>query len=671
VNIDAIDFHQEITLDLEPASSMEGRLLDLAGRPLLSGKKKAIVTAVPVAPANAPSPSVLTGIEGWFRLTGLTAGTYDIYIETQHKEDAYPPRTRITQIEVAPGRDVLARDLVYGHADKELTIAGLVTTKDGRPVGDARVNAEGSVRRETVTDANGRFILRGLDPNRYQVIARSSLGGVGMATDVEAGRHDLTIRLGGMGKIEGRVIDGASGNPVSEFEVSVGDKPYFEPGQTVEGQTTLWVRDDRGRFQVKYIPMGSAVLAVRAPGYAPTTRTINPVADNNDAADVVVRLDRGGEIRGRALEGDKPLVGQRVWIQAGNFGFSTRTNSRGYYALANLPPGPCFLNFSIHKPGDVRRSILRRATVVTGKSVTVDLSVRSADAALAGLVTFDGALPSRAHLHVSVETPGGETEQFYADVNPDGTYYLETVPVGLATVQAVAASPEGDQRSQTATMKTVSGAVMRQDFNFTEALNVSGRVHGLRPNEYAVLVASKASGRSRPSLRPTRSGICSPTTSPTWCAIPMARTSCLWANPGRTRSPPWPRPGSRTSPMRPLAASSPPSPWRPIRRPEWTLPCRSRPFTGKARRAAAGMVPAAEDEPARLAPDDGSFRASNGGAVTGRWTPVSRPPVAGTIYKTGAFPSFRRQWLKQPLPPNFLQSRVWVSGLSGPIPLCE
>jgi len=169
------------------------------------------------------------------------------------------------------------------------TISGRVTWDSGEPASGFEVRAVphrtksgggNDDRIDFITgtptatcDADGRFVASGLHPelvyslsaSRTEDAAQDSVKAPSGATDVE-----LVVRRADAGRdaLRGRVVDGASGEPIRAFELRFNTLWYL--GLNSDARTLLVEAAD-GRFVVEDRPRQAHWLEVRAEGYPITT----------------------------------------------------------------------------------------------------------------------------------------------------------------------------------------------------------------------------------------------------------------------------------------------------------------------------------------------------------------------------------------------------------------
>jgi len=179
--------------------------------------------------------------QGYFSAL-LAPGRYDVsWVRTnrESREDEFGNLLGdVRKVELKPGEDVDVGVIEVPPSPatpvhKSLgTIKGHVkTSESGLNLAGVGVRAhkfEGKkVLRNTQTDADGGFVLDGLDPGRYQVEVfgtpgQSAVGVESASLSVTAGKtSDVEIEILRGSLVTGRVLDKATGEPVSDREVGI------------------------------------------------------------------------------------------------------------------------------------------------------------------------------------------------------------------------------------------------------------------------------------------------------------------------------------------------------------------------------------------------------------------------------------------------------------------
>lgn len=354
VPVDVAGPTTEVVLRVSPGGSIAGRVVDADGKPVAGVG----VVGSPVGPAEharivngvvTSGVQALTNGAGAYELRGLGAGTYRISALERGK----PARVRgePPQVTLAARERKTGVDLAIDRADG--VIRGIVVGPDGKPLADAWVSAHQDLRAmlegmmggdrgpggggaggpggphsggrsrmitveatddgegggaaeppPALTDAAGRFELRGLARGTYEVIAEAQAGKLrGRAAGVTPDAN-VTIRATGLTTLSGTVT-GPRG-PAALFTVEL------------EGPTRAQRTFTDGKFELGRVDPGAYVLHVRSSdGNADAKVEVAP----GTPATADITLAANAIVVGSLVDGaGKPLAGVPVTIveQAGN-----------------------------------------------------------------------------------------------------------------------------------------------------------------------------------------------------------------------------------------------------------------------------------------------------------------------------------------------------------------
>lgn len=249
------------------------------------------------------------------------------------------------------------------------TIAGHVVNEDGEPVVGASVmTTHGGeyIDRDTRTDDQGAFRLESL-PEAGLGVEVSGDGYLRLEQELPGPDfEDLRLVLERAGSLAGKVINGLTGEPMTQFRIRLVD-PVLEPGdRELWGVSATWVREghlfDRadGTWDT-----GSPDLSINhvrgveasAPGFAPTVHSRVFVQRDPDPDACVITLYPGTSLvgvvthsaTGLPIEGvrikrftaDRPL---REYDSDDVHGrMQTQTDASGAYEFPDLPDGDTHL----------------------------------------------------------------------------------------------------------------------------------------------------------------------------------------------------------------------------------------------------------------------------------------------------------------------------------------
>ncbi|MHC4569133.1 MAG: carboxypeptidase-like regulatory domain-containing protein, partial [Planctomycetota bacterium] len=207
-------------------------------------------------PAPLPSWSTTTGSDGAFRIAGIVDGAR-IQLFVSHSDLAG------SFVYVKPGRDVS-----IGVQPAAVITGRVLYGKTGQPAAGVKVQAQGVEHisipggmmtnwAQTVTDDQGRYELRSLGANKYNIWAQAEdfTAAALSSFKTEPGRtHQAPdILLVGGGFIAGRVVDETTGEPVKPGAAS--DVAIYGPSRPKSGAAveTSRIRQD-GSFRIRVAP---------------------------------------------------------------------------------------------------------------------------------------------------------------------------------------------------------------------------------------------------------------------------------------------------------------------------------------------------------------------------------------------------------------------------------
>lgn len=295
-----------VTIALDRGGRVRGRVLDASGAPAPGAEVRIAADTMITGHVRR----VATDAAGQFSMGGLPRTAMYAIAASDGAS------SKIAMIDLT-GREPAPIELALDHG---AALAGIVVTRSGVPVPDARLLAErvpSSSEHHRVEDrlrgsasaiagTDGRFRISGLPAGTYSVRAvrpgssihllRAQLG-----VPIETG-SDARVIVDDLSAIIGRVAF-ASGKPVPRFAIQLGTSP------------PRWFSADDGAFRVDEVPAGKQFVRVSGPDVV--TRSL---------PDVVVEADRATDLAtitvqaGRAISGSvvdragRPVAGATVAI---------------------------------------------------------------------------------------------------------------------------------------------------------------------------------------------------------------------------------------------------------------------------------------------------------------------------------------------------------------------
>lgn len=463
-----------LTIRLAKGAAVTGVVLDGTTRAPVPGARVGLDRGLALPTdweERATRNEAVADAKGAFRLDGLGRGA-------------------LTLLARAPGYGAGRREGVRPGARVELflfpgaTLRGTVRDEAGRPVKGASVRLQGdgwtSPAPIETSDASGAFVVAGVEPGEYLVVAREGARAPAIDTVVVPARGDATVELtlGGGGFVRGRVVDGA-GQPLAGARVRVAT---FEdrglPGFLAEALGGASAGD--GTFALGPLPSARLGLAVSLARYAPRRLEADVATRQSvDLRDVV--LDPGLAIRGRVRDREGngvafALVSAQQGFAGASLGADASTGeaeseSDGSFVIAGLKPGAHQVSASL--PGFASAS---RSAEPGGEPV--QLLLEPGGSVVGRVVDANGQPIDGATVHGNSATqpPGGPGWRFFyassGGAEGDGRFVARDVAADTYSVTVRAA---GQGEGSVANVKVAAG---RDTDLGTVTLGSGGRVVG-------------------------------------------------------------------------------------------------------------------------------------------------------------------------------------------------
>ena len=294
----------------------------------------------------------------------------------------------------------------------------------GSPVSGARVKVLPHTRtsrvlitvpfaRQSMTDENGRFEIKGIPPGPARIVVIPDRLPPSMQTLEVSGDAEVEVGLQTGVDLEGTVFSG--GIPVANAAVSLrlsGPEAVGEARPFREAVT-----DAEGRYRLEGLDPGrSARMVIIASGYRPIELGVRTPEDIPPRID----LDPGVQMRGRIVAtGGAPVEGVRIQAGQGE-GYTAAALSGigGEVRLGGLIPRPVVLRahvdgyaparLELQEPADGWTIILRRNGGVSGRAPAGSMLVVEAESGI-----------------------------YRRPVGPDGTFRWDGLPAGPVEAKAV------------------------------------------------------------------------------------------------------------------------------------------------------------------------------------------------------------------------------------------
>ncbi|HEX8107949.1 MAG TPA: carboxypeptidase-like regulatory domain-containing protein [Kofleriaceae bacterium] len=403
---------------LEPGVVLTGRVVDESGVPVRGARvtsrpppRAQTQMAYRPRPPDPLRPPVMTDSDGRFRYPVPVGQGLVLLASHEH----YAGGDSGPLVATGPA-DIVIRL----RAGQRLT--GRVVDRDHRPVAQATVTdgaPESAPAHIARTDADGRFVMEGIDRRRHDAILFAEAHGMraspvlvslpsGFDRPIElVVEHDL--------RAAGIVVD-SSGVPVGDaivhFQHVVAPSyrpPPANPTAVLEPMVTGETRADAsGAFVISGLGPGDVQLLARAPSAGgdraspPLTATTSAKAGDEK---VVITLPAPARIRGRVVTASgRPPTGMEVsLLQFG--GPLPVADPEGRFELSQIDPAPGTYSVKVTADGSAARTV--EARVTAGQTTDLGIITLEAGRTLRGRVLDAGGSGPVANALVSVDGPKG------------------------------------------------------------------------------------------------------------------------------------------------------------------------------------------------------------------------------------------------------------------------
>jgi len=319
------DLEQRVDFNLNIVSSISGKVLDVDGITPLSN------VTVALTKNGQPITTTLTTNSGEYSFMLLASGRYDI--EAISDSWVFNP---YRNLQVNVGEQLTNINFIAGH----LALTGrVVSLSKGEPLSNVLISIikpENTLNKvaNTVTDANGYFEIRHLQPGSYIIIA--TLEGYGRwrkeVNLSELSPLSLDIRLGPPARISGTVLNnnGKIINPTVLYAYDSKDK-------SIVAMTFI---DKTGHYEISNLSAGTYNLYVISPESRCTAEVV--INDGEHINNNFILTPSNISLSGMILDRQGLSLGN-VFIQVldsnENIVDQTVTDYEGRYLFTTLPSG--------------------------------------------------------------------------------------------------------------------------------------------------------------------------------------------------------------------------------------------------------------------------------------------------------------------------------------------
>ncbi|MBS2014850.1 MAG: carboxypeptidase regulatory-like domain-containing protein [Deltaproteobacteria bacterium] len=423
----------DVVVELEPSPSVAGRVVEEvtraacpAGQVMLRDKRTEEYAHAAIEP------------DGTVKLVAVLPGTYEVEVSCE----GHASKKKLPVVVV---RDRPLEGLEW-EVERGTHVTGLVVDSEGKPIGGAKVDAVPEVYEEggtgeAITDARGRFEIRGLGATKY-TFAATARGSAPARAVVELGRRDrddVRLTLGRGATIAGKVVD-VDGAPVVGATVQVSGRGSQRVDTSADGSFTfsglgagtyrVGVRADdsprRGMRVVSYGGRASGDLQVTAKE-GETARAQLVLERRSDTLEGVVVDAKGAPladffVEATRIEGVRASATRYDGIASGAV-----TDPTGRFRIEKLGAGDYTVR--AFRPGGAEGVVAKVTS--NAKNVTVKISTGS----ITGIVTARGVRQERFQISIQ----GGSVHRSETLFHTNGAFTLRDLPPGDYEVSAQSA----------------------------------------------------------------------------------------------------------------------------------------------------------------------------------------------------------------------------------------
>ncbi|MGM7702003.1 carboxypeptidase regulatory-like domain-containing protein [Pseudalkalibacillus sp. Hm43] len=317
-----------VSLTIQPnPAEVGGTITDTSGNPVTNATIQILDDNGTVLQSGG------TDQNGQYAIGNLPPGSFTIVVNAQDYSSATDGVTLEAGQIVTDANFVLVPD--------PGTIVGQITDTNGDVIPGATIiirNAENIPIRTTTTNEFGEFLVEGIAPGSYTVVATApdfSTNFVGVIVESNESTVANIILTSVVGNIAGTVVD-ENGDPITGDNIGV--KLFNESGTLLQ---TL-VADSDGTFSILGLQPGQYLVNATAPNYTANTVSATVIANTTENLNIPLALLPGtitGRVFNTATSDGISGVVLTLTTPEGLPITSTISGTNGEYTAANIPPG--------------------------------------------------------------------------------------------------------------------------------------------------------------------------------------------------------------------------------------------------------------------------------------------------------------------------------------------
>lgn len=400
---------------IENPGSVAGTILDGQNHPILGS-----VTLLDTS--GSVISSVFADQNGQFILSGIASDTYVIKVSADGFE------TNVQSIRVFAGQTTTLEILLNNSFG---TITGQVVDEQNIPIFGAliKVESNGVVIAQTLSDATGNYNLLGVSLGFYQIHAQAD-GFQALVQGVQVTNQTSEVNfklVKNPGSIRGQVLD--QNNPVSGAVVDL-----LLNDSIIESK----VADGSGQFLFSNVAQGAYTIRAKANGYI--TKTQGVIVSANSESLVSINLDESpGSISGTVIdENQQPIKDALIEVKLNDIPVASAfTDINGFYRIDGLAAGFHSIKASASGFEVQNKSVL----VVANTETSLDFVLGSSPGSVYGKVTNQIGQPI-AGAFISVEHNGEPVANGFTDTF--GNYSITGLAAGFYSIKASATDYQVD-----------------------------------------------------------------------------------------------------------------------------------------------------------------------------------------------------------------------------------